>query len=83
MDDLTLLESLQNVDGITLAYLKDLDGKPLPVRIKPSSLEDIKEARRLNAVIIPTQTFNKSFDVIQDFNWSEYRFNFWHKIIML
>lgn len=81
MDDLTLLESLQNVDGITLAYLKDLDGKPLPVRIKPSSLEDIKEARRLNAVIIPTQTFNKSFDVIQDFNWSESRFNFWHKII--
>ena len=49
--------------------------------IKPSSLEDIKEARRLNAVIIPTQTFNKAFDVIQDFNWSESRFNFWHKII--
>ena len=83
MDDLTLLESLQNVDGITLAYLKDLDGKPLPVRIKPSSLEDIKEARRLYAVIIPTQTFNKSFDVIQDFNWSESRFNFGIKSYML
>ncbi len=81
MDDLTLLESLQNVDGITLAYLKDLDGKPLPVRIKPLSLEDIKEARRLNAVIIPTQTFNKSFSVVQNFRWSESRFNFWHKII--
>lgn len=81
MDDLTLLESLQSADGITLAYLKDLNGKPLPVRIKPSSLEDIKEARRLNAVIIPTQTFNKSFEVIQDFKWPESRFNFWHKVI--
>jgi hypothetical protein len=53
------------------------------VEIMPRTVKDIQRARRLNAVIMPTQTFSKAYSTINNFQFTQAGLNVWHKIIYL
>ena len=83
MSDVELFNALKKSREFTLTYLQDIDGKPMAQKIKLTSPAVIQEARRLNAVIVPTQTYNKIYPTLLSWNWSSSKFNFWHRIIYM
>lgn len=81
MTDIEMFDALRNTREFVLTYLKDVDGTAVPIEIKLTSPKVIEEARRLNAIVVPRQTFNKAFSTLQTFKISDTRLNWWHKLI--
>lgn len=82
--DAQLLQYFQNNRGFRLAALVE-DPKQgfRVVGIDALNLNSIKEARRLNAVVMTGQTYSSALSSINSFRFSNKVLNLWHKYIYL
>ena len=62
------------------AIVDDADVGHRCIMIKPNSVAEVREARRLNAIVIPEHTYKKMHDVINKHQFSNAALNFWQKI---
>lgn len=73
------LVALVEDNKIKLPHSEELQGYRV-INIRPGSVKSIQNARRLNACIVPVQTYSKMVETINRFEFQGV-FKWWHKLI--
>lgn len=80
--DRKLLKMLQENPAFTMATLvTDKKGKMRLLEIQPNTLGSLQRARDMDAVLLPTHTFNIASASLNSPSWSEGKLKWWYRML--